>query len=247
MLVIGFANQYYTLWDCYTEVQEFKHGVRLIKEHNNYIKNISINKDKAFALYPDAQFDENLRGKTRSFYSSRKEFPNNVFHYGRYEGELYTNCHDYSYMAWYFEGNSIDRQEILKPILEKNGYYIYKWEPEGYVPCYKIMTIEQHEKQLKAEREREEARQQIIDGIKNGYLELFIECNIDENFEYQDYDSGLIFNFKEGKEHYYNGYVYWLPVLNGKAKRIKNKTIAITDAIIEDDVITINNFNVIKK
>ena len=55
---IGFANKFYTLW----LVQERKYSKTYI-----YRKNISFSKEKAMSLYPDAVFDENLRGRTQTF------------------------------------------------------------------------------------------------------------------------------------------------------------------------------------
>ena len=63
---------------------------------------------------------------------------------------------------------------------------------------------------------------------------------------YFDWQSEYKFKFKEGNEYYYKGYTYYLPVLNGKSKRIKNKTIVITDAIINGGDIIINDF-IVKK
>lgn len=55
---IGFANKFYTLWTVF----ETKYKKTYI-----YRKNISFSKEKAHKLYPDAEFVEDLRGKTHSF------------------------------------------------------------------------------------------------------------------------------------------------------------------------------------
>ena len=55
---IGFANKFYTLWSVY----ETKY-----KKIYTYIKNISFSKERAHQLYPNAEFVDELRGKTHSF------------------------------------------------------------------------------------------------------------------------------------------------------------------------------------
>lgn len=56
--VISFANKFYTLWHVVKE----KYATTYI-----FRKNISFSKEKAMRLYPDAVYDESLRGKSRSF------------------------------------------------------------------------------------------------------------------------------------------------------------------------------------
>lgn len=55
---IGFANKFYTLWMVY----ERKYSKTYV-----YVKNISFSKEKAQTLYPNATFNEELRGKTQTF------------------------------------------------------------------------------------------------------------------------------------------------------------------------------------
>jgi hypothetical protein len=55
---IGFAYKFYTLWKVITT----RYTTTYI-----YIKNISFSKDKAKMLYPDAIFNENLKGQTHTF------------------------------------------------------------------------------------------------------------------------------------------------------------------------------------
>ena len=55
---IGFANKFYTLWMVY----ERKYSKTYV-----YVKNISFSEQKAAQLYPNATFNPDLRGKTRTF------------------------------------------------------------------------------------------------------------------------------------------------------------------------------------
>ena len=60
--VISFAYKFYTLW----HVIERKYDISYI-----FRKNISFSEEKAKALYPDLEFKEGLRGKSRSFTVSK--------------------------------------------------------------------------------------------------------------------------------------------------------------------------------
>ena len=63
-------------------------------------------------------------------------------------------------------------------------------------------------------------------------------------------DNNIKYHFQEVGENYYNEFCYYLPKLNGIQKRIKNKTILITDYTINRDdndaTVEILNF-IIKK
>ena len=117
MYTIGFANKYYTLWDCTTNEHTDDRGIRYITYSNVYLKNISFDLDKAQKLYPGAPVDESLKGHTRSFNTNKVIYPDNVFNFGKYCGKRFDECSDYDYMAWYFQQVDKVQQEELIPIL----------------------------------------------------------------------------------------------------------------------------------
>lgn len=236
MLTIGFANKYYTLWDCYTETNYTENGVKVTKNHNIYLKNISFNREKAEKLYPEAKFDETLKGVSRSFTKVFKEYPDNVFKYGRYEGRLFKEVTDYDYMKWYFTTTSVDQQKQLRPILEDNGYYIFP----RFDGALDIMTKEEHEGELKREREQFEKKENILETMT-----LLIDHNIDSEGEYLD-ESGIKLVFEAAREMWYQGWTYYLPVINGKCTRIKNKNIKITEYEQDGDTILVKKIEIVK-
>ena len=63
---IGFTNKFYTLWEITEETRPLGNGHNYVVTHYTYIKNISFDKETALAKYPNAIFDDSLRGKTRS-------------------------------------------------------------------------------------------------------------------------------------------------------------------------------------
>ena len=67
MEAIGFANKYYTLWQIDTYTRTIRVGQNEEVTRYAYIKNISFDRETAFAKYPNAKFIEDLRGKTQSW------------------------------------------------------------------------------------------------------------------------------------------------------------------------------------
>ncbi len=77
MKVIGFAGKYYTLWEVTSSTTDFCNGKHCIIKSYTYLQNISFDKEKVFAMYPNIEIDEELRGRTKSF-KSYKEYWDNI-------------------------------------------------------------------------------------------------------------------------------------------------------------------------
>ena len=232
MLAIGFANKFYTLWNISEERRDLGNGHSYIITHNDYIKNISFDKETALAQYPDAKLDETLKGHTRSWESTKEVWDNvDVFRFGKYKYEKINNS-DLSYLAWYWNQIYGDHKEYVGSILKDNGYEIRTWGEDNQY----LMSPED----LENERKQKEKFQELTNLVKNGnQLNVFIEYNLDENGIYVD--DCIRYHFPEVRENYYNGFTYYLPVVNGKQKRIKNKNLVITDYnySVNDNIITI--------
>lgn len=244
MYTIGFANKYYTLWDCTTNERTDDRGIRYITYSNVYLKNISFDLDKAQKLYPGAPVDESLKGHTRSFNTNKVIYPDNVFHFGKYCGKRFDECSDYDYMAWYFQQVDKVQQEELIPILEDHGYFTF---PYFDMKSYGIETAEEHAAREEHDRKLLKEREYVKEYISKGELILDITSNPNEEGEYYDMNSEYTFKFNEVRSNCYQGFEYYLPVMNGKCKRIKNKSIKITDGEIVDGNVLIHAFEVLKK
>jgi len=236
---IGFTNKYYTLWEISEETRPLGNGRSYIVTRYNYIKNISFDKETAISKYPNAIIDENLKGKTRSW-ETKKEVWDNVdtFRFGKYKGEKITDS-DISYLEWYWDQVDSEHKDYVSKILVENGYEIRKY-------CYKTENgTTESEYLMSPECLREEARckeelnKKIAELNTGNVLDLFIESNPDYEGNYRD--GNIIYHFQEVKENYYQGFSYYLPVINGKAKRIKNKKIVIKryEWKVENDNLTI--------
>lgn len=232
MLAIGFTNKFYTLWNISEERRDLGNGHSYIITHNDYIKNISFDKETALAQYPDAKLDETLKGHTRSWESTKEVWDNvNCYRFGKYKYEKINNS-DLSYLAWYWNQIYGDHKEYVSSFLEGLGYEIRTWGEDNQY----LMSPQD----LENERKQKEKFQELTNLVKNGnQLNVFIEYNLDENGIYVD--DCIRYHFPEVRENYYNGYSYYLPVVNGKQKRIKNKNLVITNYnyTIDDNYINI--------
>jgi hypothetical protein len=90
-----------------------------------------------------------------------------------------------------------------------------------------IMTPEEAERYDEIQRKFDS----ILDKIKNeGKVEVTVTSNADYQLKEDNYllfteDKIVVLVVDEAKEQHYNGYTYYLPIINGKAKRLKNKTV----------------------
>lgn len=94
-LAIGFATEFYTLWDI--NVEPTYSGNNVIngvgpmitgyKTNYCYLKNISTDREKAIAAYPGIEIDEDLRGKHGSWEKfDRVDYPADCFSFGQLSG-----------------------------------------------------------------------------------------------------------------------------------------------------------------
>lgn len=238
MKFIGFANKFYTLWDVTSKVVESKYSKHTIVT-NTYIKNISINIDKVKELYPDVEIDESLRGHSCTFeyIKERKEINVDKFNFGKYEGQLISECNDESYLIWFFDNCDVERKKNVEERLVELGFVIKNDT---------IFTREEIEKQEQIER--------ILSNKEE--LEVTFDRNLSVEFDssnkcygvYRNED-GILFKFNDVKLNYYNGFEYGLPLVNGKAKRIKNKTVKIKDYKYEitkyDTIVEVYDFVIV--
>lgn len=240
MKVIGFANKYYTLWEVNINVIEYENYKTEIY-NNIYIKNISIDKDKAFAKYPTVVFDENLHGRTNDFIYNKTIWKNiDTFRFGALCDTKIEDCTDFIYLETYY--NNIawdDHHEYIKDFLISSGYVFRNGELLS--PRY-----------IKRQHDIADNQKYVRDCIDNHKSISFIATtNVNDNGDIYDKDAAITYVFQKVSLQSYNGYQYYLPMLNDKAKRIKNKTIEITDYMVEETeynelIIHIKNFKINK-
>ena len=246
---IGFTNKYYTLWEIWEEHKPLGNGHSYVITHYNYIKNISFDRDTAISKYPGLPIDETLRGHTRSWNSTKEVWDNvDVFRFGKYKYEKIDQSTDINYLTWYWNNIDGDHKEFVGHVLEDNGYEIrervYNLSSGPRVEQY-LMSPEALEEENKLDKEFHE----MVDKIQNA-TELNFFCQSNPDYEGEYWDGNIHWRFQEVKENYYNGFEYYLPILKGKAKRIKNKNILVTKFTYEINektiIIQILDFKILK-
>ena len=219
---IGFTDKYFTLWNCRKEVRQIDQYRKETYYRNEYIKNISMSKEKTFEKYPDLPYDESLKGHTRSFDTQPKEewTDNTVFRFGKYKYQHIEDVDDIPYIAWYFDNVYGDHKDYVGNILKQHGYRIDNFDYGTYLRSPEF---------IEAERKEEEEKREIEEKLKNHENIEFTPTYNLSCYGYYRLNNNLYLHFEGIKEMYYNGYNYYLPTINGKAKKIKGKTVVITD------------------
>lgn len=220
--IIGFAGKYYTLWSVIST--EVKNEREIYTQRTYaYLKNISMNIDKVKSLYPDVKIDKTLNGKHS--YTTIENYTRivdpNEFTFGKYLGKRIDVVADVEYTCWY-------SQQIIS---EENRNACYEFlKLHGYVVIEdRIYSPEEYEKIQSANRICDEL---LENNAKQGYIDLTITENAHYDAEgfcvLPTNIKGVYIVCEEGaKAMYYQGWEYYLPIFDGKAKRMKNKTVRI--------------------
>jgi uncharacterized protein (DUF3820 family) len=218
---IGFANKFFTLWSIdtepvYTTDAYGKHWLTGYNTRYTYHKNISFDLEKAKALYPTLEVQEDLRGKTNSWTTENKEdLCPQIMKFGKYYGKDINELleQDFQYLVWICENKGYS----------SNGKY-----------AKNLPKVQEHFKVI------EDASNKFINDRNNafeailtaGSYEFVAERNlkINDGFAYIYVNEGdlcITFKFEQGTFSYneYNGFAYGLPIVKGKAKRMKGKTV----------------------
>lgn len=218
---IGFSNKYFTLWSIDTEpvYTTDSYGKHWLTGHNTrytYHKNISFDLEKAKALHPTLEVHEDLRGRTDSWVTSNKEdLCPHIMKFGKYYSRNINELveEDFQYIIWICDNKGYSSNGKYAMALPKVQEYYKSIEDAAN----------------KAIINRNNAFEALL---KTGSFEFIPERNlkISDGFAYIYVNNGdlcVTFKFEEGTYSYneYQGFAYGLPLVKGKAKRMKGKTV----------------------
>lgn len=234
MKVIGFTNKYYTLWEVTEDTHDLGNGRTYVITHFVYIKNISFDKDKAFKAYPGVVFDESLRGKTTSFNTEKEVWTNvDTFRFGKYQGMKIEEVNDINYTEWYWNQVCNEHRNFVSEYLKKNGYEVRTSTWTSYEGQENTSEYLMSPEALEIEKEDIKNYNITKEKVQNNETLTFVpDMNLTDEGEYRD--GNILYHFPEVKENYYNGWLYYTPVLKGKAKRFKNRTVTIKSYTFEE-------------
>lgn len=236
--IIGFANQFYTLWNFSVEPMystiHTAAGERHVKTGDIYkyfyIKNISKDLEKVKSLYPNVTIDDSLRGKSRDFEiekgSKWVDYEPEVLSKGRNRGMAIQSINEKD-LIWSYEneptyedenGYNKKRIEYIENKLNEYGLFLYndRWLTKEEIAAKEL------------EKSNKDQKHQLYLNGGKGYIKP--EKNLDGN--------GFItidevqYYFPEHKRMYYNDFVYALPTIKGVGKKIKGKTIEIQGKLV---------------
>jgi len=219
---IGFANKFYTLWSIEKDEVYFTdaNGKHWLTGHNTrftYHKNISFDLDKAKALYPTLEVQEDLRGKTNSWTAPNKEdLCPQIMKFGKYAGSNIDELleQDFQYILWICENKSYSSNGVyaLSTLKVKEHFKAIE-ESEAIAATIKQNALEAF---LKTDSFEFVPERNLSIHEESAYIRVNVEGDLYVTFKFL---SGT-FSWNE-----YNGFTYGLPLVKGKAKRMKGKTV----------------------
>jgi hypothetical protein len=213
--IIGFATQFYTLWD-YEAVPQYKtdsygnHHQTGVDHKYYYIKNVSTDLDKVKLLFPNVEIDTDLRGTSSFTRNEKLDLPENYFWGGKYAGKLIDEIMeiDFKYCLWSAENYNM-------PYITNHPKYIAHFEA-----IEKAKQDEINSKQLLKVGDIVE-----LEFTRNGYNadDEYTECWTEANYN----DVEVAVNCS-GVKPVSGMYPYLMPVINGKAQKTKGKKLTVT-------------------
>lgn len=235
MNIIGFATEYYTLWEMQTEpvyITDDYGNHHLIRYKTNYlyICNISTSLDKTKQKYPDLTIDEGLRGKVRSFTleNTEEDLVPDILKFGKYKGKTIQDVvkTDLNYILWLIgNSNSATAKACasLPEIIQDNA----KKEADKQAKIDSFIEVQSG---------LNEVRFLGNPNHKLGESQLFSEEEAIKSLEpVKGYYTAAV---QVGENHVLNVlfkdvyrvegmYPYNMAIINGKSVRLKNKKMAL--------------------
>lgn len=230
MITIGFATKFYTLWDVTTEtvVVNQNAGAFYCVTKCTYIKNLSKNLEKAKIQAGTDNIDLDLRGQRSFSYRSETKVDSKYFPYGKLAFTLISESSD----TWQLkrlakDSKYPDNAQQASNRLVELGFINFEGE---------FLTQDEINAILEKREMVANSKKEVEAICKAGVIEFFAEKNFkvvetEEGYEarysIEVGSSTLYLYLPEGeyKEMSYNGFEYALPIISGKAKKIKGKNV----------------------
>lgn len=218
---IGFSKKYFTLWNVIT-TDEWKNvdGFFLPFKRTSfhYLKNLSTNereaKRKAYLNgVQNFEVDPRLIGRDLRSQIQERRFSkkatdeSEIFEFGEYEGQIIRQCLDLDFVFWYYGKtyNLIAKNHLLDcGFLEWNGHIV-------------------HADHFKKNKLRNLARNELNEKKE---IKVFVQSNLNRQNEFTFEFKNELFHAKfngNSKRYKYRSIEFFLPIIDGRPKRIKGK------------------------
>lgn len=227
-LIIGFATQYYTLWE-YEAVTTYKtdsygnHHACGIDHKYHYVKNISTDLSKVESLYPNVSIDMSIRGNASFIRNEILNLPNNYFWAGKYAGRLIDEIIeiDFNYCLWSC------RNYNMPYILNHPKYiaHLAAIEADKMAKINNAQTVKVGDCIE-------------LEFLSNGFnpINNYNQCTVNAQL------GDTVIRVLCGGVKLVNGlYPYLMPLINGKFQRVKGKFIKVE--VVEVIETTLNDYD----
>lgn len=233
--IIGFATQFYTLWDMQTETIYFtdsygNHWPSREKTNYFFIKNISTDLNKVKELFPNTSIDEGLRGKTSSFsvFGKQEDLSPEILKFGKYHGKPISEVAetDFGYILYLLENGRPETKQVCLALPQVVAYQ-KKQEADRLA---KIASWAEFNSGMHTVTFVSNPNGVQDGGIYDMATETFVLFDTvnGKHYAWCELEDGstLYVYFNETK--YVDGmYPYYMAIIEGKAKRIKGKTFSL--------------------
>ena len=189
-------------------------------------------------LAPELQDNIYCFNHRRSFEEREVEYiVKDVFQFGKYANRKIAEVNDLKYTSWYY---TVVKDEESKKFIHDflyDNWYDFRKNADGEE--YVITP-----KRVKYEEERDKKMANFIknlDPSKKYYLEPKHNPNGEGKITIDD----ITYTFPKVERYYYEDFCYFLPVCNGKSKRVKNKILECSLMNLDNEIY-ISNFKVVK-
>ena len=222
-------RQVFTVWDIYYTYETLDENRRYKISNYKYLGTVNEQSEN---------IDTIAYNRIRSFKHKDIEFTNNdTFRFGKYEGRKIKDVKDLRYTKWYFKQiEDANHKKFIKDYLYDN-WYEFRTSSDGEEYAVSPITIK-YENQRKIKQN--DTLKKAINGKK-----VLLEITSNPKEDGRIIVDGVVYYFPKVVSRYYEGYIYYVPVTNGKAKRIKNKIIEANLFELNGQVF-ISNFKVVK-
>lgn len=188
---------------------------------------------------------ENVKciNKRNSFSTKEVEFTNDdTFRFGKYAGKKIEKVKDLNYTKWYYTViDDENHKKFIHDFLYENWYeFRINEDGEEYVVT---------PQRVKYENEKAKKNDNFIKSL-DPHKKYYLEPKHNPNDKGQITIDGIIYTFPKVKCYYYydgqDEIYYYLPVCNGKSKRVKNKVLECYLSVLDNEIF-ISNFKVVKQ
>ena len=235
-LRIGFATEFYTLWDIDIQPQYTKDANgNAWHTHDKwcfwYQQNISKDIEKVKALYPGVPIDEELRGITRSWDKvvTLSDPCPHILKFGKYRGQdlSWIAEKDFNYLLWLVNNCYDSKVRELVLALPQVIAYLAEKDAREQAELNAIERIQQSGiVELRFIKSSATARSYSTTEDNQFVLDYCVRATLTN----ADQEKTIVFvSFDDAKymEGSYSYPGYYMPVVDGKGKRLSGKTVKV--------------------